>query len=328
MASDFRWEGLDGSRVLCHWMPLGYRAGLDLTQLQKSYEELKKHAATIRHIFMPSGSGVTLPQPETPEIVEKWNATMDIKDGAPNGKSSMNTLSATTGTDTFTATGTSHKNAKKPKIRISTPSEYFSNLEKAQVNEEKVKFAIRTGEMYSGRLSEVFPDCTSSRMWIKQGVKAYENLLLTLERWHALSEVEGVDHDISDRLKNYWNRLLFMSMHDALPGTGIDEIYNEIRQSFKSDFGPIRKLIVHCLLNLLSHFCKGSDQDLVVFNSHAWKVKDWVECVLEFDEGKIRGISHLTLSNSFNNSTGIQSQKVRNKHKVSINEGENRIDIE
>ncbi len=77
--SEFWWEGLDGSRVLCHWMPLGYRAGLDLTQLQKSYKELEKYAAT-RHIFMPSGSGVTLPQPETVEIVGKWNAEIDIDD--------------------------------------------------------------------------------------------------------------------------------------------------------------------------------------------------------------------------------------------------------
>ncbi len=42
--SEFLWEGLDGSRIICHWMPLGYRAGLDLTELDKSYNELKKFA--------------------------------------------------------------------------------------------------------------------------------------------------------------------------------------------------------------------------------------------------------------------------------------------
>ncbi len=311
--SEFWWEGLDGSRILSHWMPLGYRAGLDLTQIEKSYKELENLAAT-HHIFMPSGSGVTPPQPETVDTVRKWNANSEI-DNPGHHNNNVVTSSLVSGTDTPTIV---HNKAKKPRILISTPSEYFSNLERDQ-NESNLM--TRKGEMYSGRFSEVFPDCTSSRMWIKQGVREYENLLLTLERWHALSELEGVDHDVFDRLKNYWNRLLFMSMHDALPGTGIDEVYNEIRQSFKSDFGPIRGLIVHCLLNLLSHFCKGSDQDLVVFNSHAWKVKDWVECVLEFDEGKIRGVSHLT-------STDAQSQKVRNKNKDSINEEKNRIDIE
>lgn len=319
--SEFWWEGLDGSRILSHWMPLGYRAGLDLTQLKKSYKELDNLAATP-HIFMPSGSGVTLPQPETVDTVRKWNANIGIDDDTTDHYNSMVTSSSVSGTGTSAMV---HDNTKKPRILISTPSEYFSNLERDQ-NESNL--VTRKGEMYSGRFSEVFPDCTSSRMWIKQGVKEYENLLLTLERWHALSELEGVDHDVFDRLKNYWNRLLFMSMHDALPGTGIDEVYNEIRQSFNSDFGPIRKLIVHCLLNLLSRFYKGSDQDLVVFNSHSWRVKDWVECVLEFDEGAIRGVSHLTSSNSFSNSTDTKSQKVRNKNNDSINGDENRIEIE
>jgi alpha-mannosidase len=318
--SEFWWEGLDGSRILSHWMPLGYRAGLDFTQLQKSYEELEKLAAT-HHIFMPSGSGVTLPQPETVDTVRKWNTDIGIGDIGDHN----NFVDASTNGSGADASNIMHNNIKKPRILISTPSEFFSNLERDQ---NKSNLVTRKGEMYSGRFSEVFPDCTSSRMWIKQGVKEYENLLLTLERWHALSELEGVDHDVFDRLNNYWNRLLFMSMHDALPGTGIDEVYDEIRQSFRSDFGPIRKLIVHCLLNLLSRFCKGSDQDLVVFNSHSWKVKDWVECVLEFDEDAIRGISHLTSSNSFSNSNDAKSQKVRNKNNDSINGDENRIDIE
>ena len=42
--SEFLWEGLDGSRIICHWMPLGYRAGLDLTRLDNSYSELRKFA--------------------------------------------------------------------------------------------------------------------------------------------------------------------------------------------------------------------------------------------------------------------------------------------
>jgi alpha-mannosidase len=319
--SEFWWEGLDGSRILSHWMPLGYRAGLDLTQLRKSYKELENLAAT-RHIFMPSGSGVTLPQAETVDTVRKWNADIGTVDSGH-----LNSFVDTTskGQDTESPI-IKHDNSKIPRIVICTPSEFFSNLEK-ELNEPDLE--TRKGEMYSGRFSEVFPDCTSSRMWIKQGVKEYENLLLTLERWHALSELEGVDHDVFDRLKNYWKKLLFMSMHDALPGTGIDEVYNDLRQSFKSDLEPIRGLIVHCLLNLLSHFCKSTDQDVAVFNPHSWKVRDWVECVLEFDEGKIRGISHLILTSLSETYTEGQSHRVGEENKDRISEEVNsRIDIE
>ena len=147
--SEFLWQGLDGSQVLCHWMPLGYRAGLDLHKLHESFSFLKKHAAT-KNILMPSGSGVTVPQPETSEAVNRWN------------KSS----------------------GDKARMVISTPSEFFNTLEKMET-----KFQVRKGEMYCGRFSEVFPDSTSSRMWIKQGAKMYENALLTLERWNAVGRM-------------------------------------------------------------------------------------------------------------------------------------------
>jgi alpha-mannosidase len=54
--SEFLWQGLDGTRILSHWMPLGYRAGLDLLKLQESFDALKATAVTS-HVLMPSGSG-------------------------------------------------------------------------------------------------------------------------------------------------------------------------------------------------------------------------------------------------------------------------------
>ncbi|ADP77346.1 glycoside hydrolase family 38 [Methanothermus fervidus DSM 2088] len=91
--SEFLWEGLDGTRILSHFMPLGYRAGLNLEKIDENFKKLKELSAT-NHILMPSGSGVTMPQKETIEFVKKWNR--------------------------------SHKNSK---IKISTPKEFFKSLE-------------------------------------------------------------------------------------------------------------------------------------------------------------------------------------------------------
>ena len=211
--SEFLWSGLDGSSILCHWMPLGYRAGLDLTKLEESYHKLKEYAATDL-ILMPSGSGVTLPQPETAEAVKEWNK----------------------------------KNARnKTKMIISTASQFFDSLEK-RATTAKHNFEVRKGEMYSGRLSEVFPDCTSSRMWIKQGTKEFENTLLALERWDAICSLEGCI-DSSDLLRNYWKKILFIAMHDALSGTGIDEVYDEIKETFDSMQQGIKNLSSFLLVN-------------------------------------------------------------------------------
>ncbi|MBE9571654.1 MAG: glycoside hydrolase, partial [Proteobacteria bacterium] len=92
--SEFIWEGLDGSQILSHWMPLGYRAGLDLDKWEESYEQLSAFATTS-HILMPCGSGGVPPQDETVEKVAQWNSEHDDS-----------------------------------KMMISVPSEFFKNLEK------------------------------------------------------------------------------------------------------------------------------------------------------------------------------------------------------
>ena len=72
--SEFIWKGLDGTTILSHWMTHGYRAGLDLGNLDQSFTELNKYASTP-HILMPCGSGSIPPQREIPQVVEEWNRT-------------------------------------------------------------------------------------------------------------------------------------------------------------------------------------------------------------------------------------------------------------
>ncbi len=74
--SEFTWVGLDGSKILTHWMPLGYRAGLELDKWEESYRELSSFATTSS-ILMPCGSGGVPPQIDTPDEVERWNKQHD-----------------------------------------------------------------------------------------------------------------------------------------------------------------------------------------------------------------------------------------------------------
>jgi alpha-mannosidase len=151
--SEFWWQGLDGTKILSHWMPLGYRAGLDLSALDESFNTLKA-AATTNHILMPSGSGVTLPQPETSRMVKKWNRT--------------------------------HDNSK---MKIARSRDFFAAMEKEATNLE-----TRKGELYCGRYSEVFPNVCSSRIWIKQNLRKSENLLLACEKWATVAWLLGIPY--------------------------------------------------------------------------------------------------------------------------------------
>jgi alpha-mannosidase len=74
--SEFIWVGLDGSKILSHWMPFGYRAGLEIDKWEESYQALLSFATTS-NILMPCGSGGVPPQIETPDKVKQWNSEHD-----------------------------------------------------------------------------------------------------------------------------------------------------------------------------------------------------------------------------------------------------------
>ncbi len=69
---EFMWEGLDGSRIPSHWMPFGYRAGLDPDLWEDTIRKLSV-LATTSQLLLPCGSGGVPPLDETPERVRRWN---------------------------------------------------------------------------------------------------------------------------------------------------------------------------------------------------------------------------------------------------------------
>ncbi len=257
--TEFLWEALDGTQILSHWMPLGYRAGLDLTKLEESYEKLKSLAATS-HILMPSGSGVTMPQPETPDAVKAWNK----------------------------------KKGKKALMKIATPGEFFEALEEAVKGQ---KLAVRKGEMYSGKYSEIFPDCCSSRMWIKQGLSDFENWLECVECWGTLSWLINGYYP-SDELRESWRKILFIAFHDVIPGTGMDSGYDEVKQFLGYLKIYMSALCPRIFSQIVDSESKGIEAegetgDIIVFNSLSWEVKNWIEIDLNFEQGKVVAIGGL-----------------------------------
>ncbi len=259
--SEFFWKGLDETIILAHWMPLGYRAGLDLTKLEESYEKLKEVAATS-HILMPSGSGVTMPQPETPEVVKAWK----------------------------------ENKGEVAKMKIATPSEFFEALEK-EIEEKNLKMEVRKGEMYSGKYSAVFPDCCSSRMWIKQGLCSHESWLLSCERWCTISSILNGYYP-SDELRDCWRKILYIAFHDVVPGTGMDRGYDDVREYLHFLRTKMRTLCPRMFPLIVEQESEEGGRevesgDIIVFNSLSWEVKDWVEMDLNFEKGEVVAIKGL-----------------------------------
>jgi len=70
--SEFLWKGLDGTTIVSHWFPLGYRGGLDIDKWEQTFIELNKFACSP-NTLMPCGSGSMPPQSEIPQAVKNWN---------------------------------------------------------------------------------------------------------------------------------------------------------------------------------------------------------------------------------------------------------------
>lgn len=248
--TEFWWQGLDGSRILTHWMPLGYRAGLFLNELDDSYQQLAPVAATD-NILMPSGSGSIPPQPETAAAVRRWNRQ--------------------------------HKNVR---MVIARSRDFFQALEKVAGGLE-----TRTGEQYSGHYSRVFPHCTSSRMWLKQQQRQYENEILVSEKWVTMGWLLGVPYPV-DAFRDSWKKVLWGAFHDVAPGTGMDEGYEEAHHNYEY-------LNSH-LTQVLSSFQEliqdnlAVPADIIVFNPLSWQVRNWVELELGFDRGVTKRIGGLS----------------------------------
>jgi alpha-mannosidase len=247
--TEFWWQGLDGTRILTHWMHLGYRAGLDLTDLEESFNELRAVAATS-HILMPSGSGSIPPQPETGRVVRKWNRT--------------------------------HHDSE---MVIAGPTAFFTALEKEAKNLKVMK-----GELYSGRYSQVFPYTCSSRMWVKQDMRRYEHLILSCEKWLTVAWLLGVPYP-ADELRDNWKKVLWGAFHDVVPGTGMDEGYEEA----KNNFSYLQVHLSQILSNFLTVIAKNlqTADEIVIFNPLSWGVKNWVEVDLGFERGRIKRIAGL-----------------------------------
>jgi len=247
--SEFWWQGLDGTKILTHWMPLGYRAGLDLNNLEESFNKLKTFAATT-HILMPSGSGSIPPQRQTNRAVKKWNKT--------------------------------HQDSK---MAIARASDFFKALEKRAKTLE-----TRKGELYSGRYSQIFPHCSSSRIWIKQNLRKYEHLVLACEKWVTVAWLLGVPYP-ADEFRDNWKKLLWGAFHDVVPGTGMDEGYEEA----KDNFSYLQIHLNQVLSDFLTIIAKNlqTRDDIIIFNSLSWEVINWVEVELGFERGKIKRIGGL-----------------------------------
>jgi alpha-mannosidase len=149
--SEFTWEGLDGTRITAHNMPLMYNAGhpvpkdsgCALRRMLKNYRHLRARSASGQ-VFYPSGVDHGRPQKEYGEMARAWNEEVD-----------------------------------DVKFEFSTPSRFFESLPRDSLPVLRCEFQRELWGTYSARVG------------LKQLNRACEFALLDAGKLSALASLQG-----------------------------------------------------------------------------------------------------------------------------------------
>jgi len=220
--SEFYWQGLDGTRLLTHWMPIGYDGfcflteeetkewiflqgkpeEVNLARLQSAIEKLRNFQATP-YLLLPCGADFRKPEKSLIEGVGKWNRK--------------------------------HPGAK---IGFARSSDFFRRVE-----EEKAKIPTHKAD-----LNPAFQGTYSSRIEIKQDNRQMEEMVLSAEKLNTLCRLSG-GNDRSPGLERIGKDILFNQFHDIISGSIIDDAYREAMDKYRRTEKRLQKVIAETIIS-------------------------------------------------------------------------------
>lgn len=160
------------------------------------------------------------------------------------------------------------------RMRMSHPRAYFDEM-LARGEQFLDALPVRRDD-----LQHHAPGCYSAHSGIKAWQQRAQLTLLAAERWAAVSAVhDGIDYPRAE-LEHAWKQVLFNQFHDILPGSAIEQSYDDARDQL-GEAVAIGKRIITRSHNVLARqidipLVEGS-QPVVVFNPHPWPVSADVE---------------------------------------------------
>ncbi len=211
--SEFRWRGLDGSELTCHWTSIGvgadrYPGGARAGQADRVApppDELRRHAgeaatyAVTSELFLPTGNNSLTPQELTLAGVERLNqvSTAELR------------------------------------FQYSTPDRFFAAVEAAG----------QTLPLLEGELNPVAQGVYSSRIALKQLNRRLESALAAAEKANTLLWLDGGDYPRA-QVDEAWRLTLANQRHDVIAGAIVDSAYQEAVADYRSADGLVTRLLM------------------------------------------------------------------------------------
>jgi alpha-mannosidase len=258
--SEFYWQGIDGSRIATHWMPLHYGVFSDSPAwfsgfcefARGRYKKLKPFAATSA-IAAPEGGDFTHPLRHDPEFVRRWNEQTD----------------------------------RPFDLCIGTPGDFF-----AEVLKDKDKLPVITDDF-----NPVFQGCYSARIAMKQQNRLMETLLYDAEVWDGFAGLAGAPGVAgtpcqSRLIRRAWELMLFSQVHDVIGGVQMDKVNQNVQKRFIESSQLAAISLEESLDALVEQIdTRGEGIPLVVFNSLAWARTDKVTADIAYDTDDVFAVA-------------------------------------
>lgn len=195
--NDFMWEGLDGSKILANWMPIGYGNAMffnedlmnNIEVVKENIELLEKRSISENYLLM-CGSDQSFVKKFLPSIIKELNEYYKDQDY---------------------------------EFVLATPQDYIDAI---RPYEKKMDVVI--GELRKGKRSRTHNSIGATRMDIKQeNYKVESKYLNQLEPLSVFTEMLGFDSD-EELINRGWKYIVENHAHDSICCCCTDAIHDEI----------------------------------------------------------------------------------------------------
>jgi Alpha-mannosidase len=160
------------------------------------------------------------------------------------------------------------------RMKMSSPREYFDEMI-ARGPAFLDSLGVRRDD-----LQHHAPGCYSAHSGIKAWQRRAQFAVLNAERWAAVSALESGIAYPREELERAWKQVLFNQFHDILPGSAIEQSYDDARDQLGEAVAIAKRLIVRAhnvIAKRIAIPFEAATQPVVVFNPHPWAVEEDVE---------------------------------------------------
>ena len=244
----FMWEGIDGSKVLTHFISATdynpsskafnttYNGNLNPSQIKGTWHRYQQKNLNNK-VLMSFGYGDGGGGP-TYEMLENYER---LSKGLPGC----------------------------PKAVMATARGYFEKLDAETKGSKYLPQWV--GELYLEYHRGTYTTMARNKKYNRRSEFTYQNAELFSVLNHALT---GAGYP-KDTIRDGWNIILLNQFHDILPGSSIKEVYEESREQYEEILSKGRKLIGgQCAV--IAGRVSGDFEKLVVFNPLGYERTDMV----------------------------------------------------